>query len=219
MRSVLLCGLLLLIAVTRSVAQANEKNRFPKAILVEVFSEEARQQHLAAVNDADRLKQVKKDALAISKCIRRDFTDHFSAYPTYFFSDTDLHLVKEGKLKGILYNADGTQALTNVLGNNSTEFFIVYYGYPVAKKPRTKHIPGSANDAGSFDAHYRRGLVVNNYKMEQLTYVYPPNELLGGLSRKADKRYNYRSPVFDIEYRGTAHKLSDLLFGLPLNYE
>lgn len=199
-------------------AQADNAPHFPKAVLVEVFSEVARQEHLQAVNDEERLRQVRKDALAVSKCMRRDFADHFTTYPTYFFSDTDLHLVKEGRLAGILYNADGTQALNNVLGANSTDFFIIYYGYPVAKKPRTKHIAAESEDAGSFDTHYKRGLVVNNHKMEQLTYVYPPNALLGG-GGKADKRYNYRSPVFDIEYRGTAHKLPDLLFGLPLNHE
>lgn len=213
----ILCTLLSSFAAT---AQQGERNRFPKAILVQLSSEQNRMKDLQKrQSDSGKLAQLKKDAAMVCEKILLDFKDNFTMYPVYFFMDTNYEKIREGNFTDVLMDTDGDLMERTELSNGSTDFFIIYYGYPKFTKRKPKRIKASSDEAASFDAPTGKYFVICDNKLEQITYVRRGKNSFANEVPAEDKKYKYDSPLFNIGYNPTVKKLPGILTGLSLNYQ
>lgn len=218
MRYLLLLYTFLLTTQVAFAQRKEDRNKFPKAVLVLLSSEHNRIESLEKARAYKEAEQLKKDATMVSEKIRLDFKDNFHMYPVYFFVDTNLEKVKAGKLADILTNTDGDLMEITELGDSSTDFFIIYYGYPKFTKKKPKRIKEGSEDAASFDTPTGKYFVICNNKLEQITYVRRGKNTLIDEVSPEDKKYRYNSPTFNISYSPTVRKLPGVLTGLSLNY-
>jgi len=200
-------------------AQHNERNRLPKAILVMLNTESTRLAYLKQHGYKKKYEKLSADVKKVSLCMRRDFYDNFSLYPVYFFDDTNLNKVKEGNLNGILMNAEGDVLNKTALNDNTTDFFIVYFGYPtMTGVNKERLIKENSDEAITFHDDRGKYLVVCNNRMEQITYVAKrPSEYLLGAPDEV-RPYYYVSRTFDLMYWPNAEKLAAKLEGMPLDF-
>lgn len=201
-------------------AQQQERNRFPKAILVQLSSEQNRMKDLQKrPSDSGKLAQLKKDAAIVCEKMRLDFKDNFTMYPVYFYMDTNFKQIKAGNFTDVLMDVDGDLMERTELSNGSTDFFIIYYGYPKFTKRKPKRIKANSEEGASFDAPTGKYFVICDNKLEQITYVRRGKNSFMNKVPPEDKKYVYNSPAFNIGYIPTVKKLPGILTGLSLNYQ
>ncbi|MBX2907013.1 MAG: hypothetical protein KF744_13295 [Taibaiella sp.] len=166
---------------------------------------------LKAANDEAAMAQLDKDLHGVFRAIRNDFRDHFTAYPVYFFIDTNLASVQHNHLDGVLINADDEVQRHNPI--KGKEFQIVYYGYPKARIRRTGYLRSEGDDA-DFDTHFGKVWVVCDRDMNQVSYSKPRPILSPQADAIGDARYKYTSPKYNIEYRASADKLQKAMLDM-----
>lgn len=200
-------------------AQQQERNRFPKAILVQLSSECNRLRQLEKAGAYTEAEQVRKDARIVAEKMRMDFKDNFRMYPVYFYADTNYEQIKAGNFTDVLMDVDGDLMERTELDSGSTDFFIIYYGYPKFTKRKPRRIKAGSAEAQSFDSPTGKYLVICNSKLEQMTYVHTGANSIMDQVAPEDKKYKYVSRRYDISYRPAVKKLPGILTGLSLNYQ
>jgi hypothetical protein len=209
--------LLLLLISFSSFSQQNDVAR-TKAVLVQVRSEHSRMQAMQRKKDFKSLQQVKAESKAVAMAMIYDFKDNFSYCPVYFYMDTNLQYIKERRFEGILFNAEGEIVDSPIVSNADTNYLVVFYGKPATQGRGTAKVKDSANYRVGTSEPFGVGLVILNYKLEQVNYIYKliSDELL--FKRKRAKRrksdvpsYSYFSKKYDMEYFHLAEKLSKRL--------
>jgi hypothetical protein len=70
----------------------------PKALLVQLRSEQSRIQYFETQNDQQNKEQVTKEDAKVRRVMINDFKDHFTFCPVYYFIDTNAKLIKEQKI-------------------------------------------------------------------------------------------------------------------------
>lgn len=180
--------------------QDTSVDKFPKAILVQLRSEHNR---MAALSNGKRQKELeilKNDAVNVTSKMIADFKDHFNFCPVYYYMDTNLDLIKNRVFKGVLFNADSTPANDLVISDTSKDYLIVFYGYPTAQSRTKSIITDSTKYRYNSGEPIGKGLVINNYKFQQVSYIANPEYQNSLFRTKINKKYKYLSNHFDIEY-------------------
>jgi hypothetical protein len=198
------------ISLPKSYAADTLTKKNPAAVLVQLRSEHNRIQALKGVNKFAELNEVKKDAAGVNSTMIRDFTDHLTYCPVYYFYDSSVDLIMQRKFNGVLLNAAGSPATNIVISDTDRKYMIVYYGYPLAQARTTKTVAqaGSQNDSGE---PMGKGLVINNSNYEQVSFFYKFGYDDVFLNTKRNRKYIYNSRHFDMEYYPFAEKLNDRL--------
>ena len=178
----------------------------PKAILVQLRSENSRIKGLTATHRTDLLPQLKTDAAAIRAAMTADFKDNFKFCPVYYFMDSNSDKVINKQFEHVLMNADGTYAANLPINGGSTDYLIVYFGSPVFQGLLEKVVADSARY--KYDPNHISfvGLVVCNDSMQQMTFAYLrsyPKRLKKGQENK----YFYSSSKFEMLYYPFAKNL------------
>jgi hypothetical protein len=184
------------------VVFAQQQQQFPRAVLVQLRSESNRITALTKAHRYRQVEEVKADAQKISMAMIKDFKENFHYCPVYYFMDTNLNQILEQRFDGILFESDSRIPATNIIVHpGDTDYVIAFYGFPVVQGYGT----GTVRDISKYQANsgepFGRGLVINNYKMQQVHYFYKlgyENFLWSG--RKKNKRNVVTSDHFDMEY-------------------
>jgi hypothetical protein len=185
-------------------------------VLMQLNSESNRITALEKDGKYAEVEEVKKDAQGVTSAVIKDFKDHFTRCPVYFYSDTNLNLIKERNFNGVLLDTN-LQIVTNPpLHPDSKDYLVIYYGRPARQSHYNKVLTDTTAYRYDSGEPFGRGLVASNYKLQQLRYIY----WIGPFSFLAKKgktgEYNYFSKHFDIEYYPLASRLNK---ELPLIYE
>ena len=177
LRSTLLC-LLLPLTIFRVHAQDTTATRsvdtnykFPKAILVQLRSEHNRIAALAAAHRYNDGEMVKEDASRIMRNEIADFKDHVTFCPVYFYIDTNMEQVMNGKLAGVLFNADSTPAINTGLSASNRDYLIVYYGYPDYQSRAKDSVPDDPKNY-KYNGGEKMNRGMTNYLVENFNYPY-----------------------------------------------
>lgn len=168
--------------------------KIPSAVLVQLNTEQNRIKKLTEAGDMVAVREVEKDAKGVSTAMISDFTDHFSYCPVYYFLDINLDKIKARNFEGVLMNADGTPVVHPVISNTSTDYLIVYYGFPPIQKAAPKI--GAEDRFSTRTLH--KGLVICNYKMQQVRFFVRQGFELMFSGKK--RKYKYSSSHYDIDY-------------------
>jgi len=202
--------------VTLCFAGDTLTHHHPSAVLVQLRSEQNRIKAMEKAHDYKRLAQVEKDALGVRAAMVNDFKNHFDYCPVYYYMDSNLALIKKREFKGALMDTDGTQAKNIALNDTSTDYLVVYYGYPTAQARYKKVVTDPKKYEYNSGEPSGKGLIINNYKFQQVSFYY----LFGYdhlFFKKGSKRFNnaYESKHYDIEYFPCAEKLNKELYEWP----
>lgn len=193
-------SILVLLLPNMYFAQAQKIHKgYPKVILLQIRSENNRIESLMKAKRAKDLQEVIFDAQNAAAAMKRDFKDHFDYCPVYYFTDTNIELIKQKKFDGILNTLDGQIVNDPIIDKNSKDYFIVFYGYPTSQPKQYKPVKEGDKTKANYGEPFGKGLVINNHQMEQLSYLVKmdySNLFIG----KAKKAYFYESKSFEIEY-------------------
>lgn len=188
-------------------AQNSNDGKLPSAILVQLKSEKNKIVAMTKAKDYKNLALVKKDAFRIQKATINDFKDHITYCPVYYYMDTNAEKVIAGDFGGVLFTADSSPVLASAAGLQDKKYIIVFYGYPVTQSHRKKVVPDSIAKLPQTEAPYGKGLVINNSKMEQISYLYKFDYENYLFKKPKSRKYIAVSKVFDMEYFPTASVL------------
>lgn len=188
--------------IVQKVSAQNTKSiDFPTAVLVQLSSEQNRINALLKAKRYNDLERFKKEAEHVRTATVADFNDNFKFCPVYFYIDTNIQKVKDGQFEGVLLNSDLSVATNITLTPTSQSHALVYYGFPQWQTKKGKWDTTKSN-FGEGGKPYGRALVINDYQLRQIYYLY----WLDGdffnlkfLVRKKNK-YKYHSKKFDLEY-------------------
>jgi hypothetical protein len=170
-------------------------------------TEQNRLRALKTRGDHKEAAQLQKDLQSVYVGIRNDFRDHFSFCPVYYFADTNLALVKQGRLDGILLGADGAIVPAKRLVGKL--FQIAYYGYAKANIPRIGYL--TEDELADFDTRFGKVWVVYDDQMKQVAYSEAPEFFDRQRGCYFDTTYRRKSKKFNIEYYPIAYKLEEVL--------
>lgn len=138
-------------------------------------------------NSKEKMLQLQQDVDSITLYIITDFTDNFDFAPVYYFYDTSLYLIKEGKLAKALFNANQTTISEKELEAIGNNYLIIVYG--LSEYEATKGM-------------YRLKTYYPNMEPANIPLIVKP---------RFDNSNTYYSPKFKIGYRGEARILSKKL--------
>ncbi|MBS1587643.1 MAG: hypothetical protein JSS82_19070 [Bacteroidetes bacterium] len=177
----------------------------PKAILVELRSQQKRIEYLENSNRSNEVEQLVKDIDDANRAMVNDFKDHFKFCPVYFIVDTNVNRVVAKQYDGILLDINMQPVRADVMNKAGDDFFIVYFGMPMREKAgmhTEQEVPRSQNG---------QGLVVIDHNGKQLLspfqFYYYNNRRYYGVSR-GNPQYNFASKKYNIEYYALAADLS-----------
>ncbi len=193
-------------------AQKSTDGKLPGAILVQLKSEQNKIIAMTKAHDKKNLALVKKDALKIKNATINDFKDHITYCPVYFYMDTNAEKVRAGDLGGILFAADSSPVPSSAPGLEDKNYIIVFYGYPITQSHTKKVVPDSIAKEPQTEAPNGRGLVINNSKMEQISYLYKFDFENFIFKKSKNRKYIAVSSKFDMEYYPTAAILDSKLY-------
>jgi hypothetical protein len=185
---------------------------FPRAVLIQLRSEQNRIKTLIKEKRYKVLEEVKKDAIGVRASMMYDFSDHFEFCSVYFFEDTNLNLVLNRKFDGILLNGDGSIAKNLKINDTSTDYLILYYGYPTLQRRREDSVTDQEKYIYKSGEPFGKGLIINNYQYQQISFFYRFGYDNFFRGKKSYGKYAYESKHYDMEYYPFAQKLSDKLF-------
>lgn len=161
---------------------------FPKAIVVVLTTQQSKIAYLEKNGKTDQANTIRKEAGQAMLCTINDFTDHFSLYPVYYVMDTNVNLLRERKLQGILL--DKNRNVINGKKLDSTDFYmIVKYLYKGESVGSEMMLWGP-----------------NFEKVKKYPESIPENTLK---DRDLSDRYNFTSLNFNISYKACAEVLED----------
>ena len=181
-------------------------HKYPRVVLVQLSSEQNRIEALTKANGYTDADEVKMDAKRTASVTINDFRDHFDYCPVYYFFDINAEAIKNKQFEGILLNADGSKAINLPVNNKSTDYYIVYYGYPNIQMGKDR----VASDQLSSDPG--RGLIVLNDEYKQIAYSIDPDYVeLNYLFKKRKLKYAYFSKHYNIQYIPYAEDLDTQL--------
>jgi len=108
-----------------------------------------------------------------------------------------------------LMDAEGDPPKNVVIHPSDTDYLIAFYGYPTVQ-PKKK-ITSEKSVVNSGDV-FGRGLIINNYKMEQVHYFYKLgyNDFVWVGGKKVRKNV-YASEKYDMDYFPFARSFQKLL--------
>lgn len=197
------CGL----CNTPALAQNNAME--PRYVLVQLCSENNRIEALTKARRYKELEEVKKDARGAMRATIKDFKDHFTYCPVYFFVDTNVEKIRARQFDGILFDT-GKRLVTGIdLTPESKDYLIAYFGTPVAQPASTAVVTdGNAYYSNSGGEPSGKGLVICNYKFQQVKYFYRLGLSTLTIDKERNKGYYYFSKHFNIEYFPLVSKLS-----------
>ncbi len=215
-RSVILLTIAILLLTAPGKAEATDSlwNKYPRVVLVQLRSENNRIEALTKARRYNDLEQVINDARSTASAMINDFRDHFNYCPVYYFVDTNLDLIKQKKFDNILMNADRTTVIKPLINASSSDYLIVFYGYAVAQRRSEKVVKDSVRYQSGAEQPLGKGLVINNDKYQQVSYIYTHryNDLFTSKKQKEKlKPYKFASDRFEIEYFPLADILSKRL--------
>ena len=194
-----------LITTGKALAATDSLGRkYPKVLLVQLFAETNR---IEALDKAKRYKdeeEVMDDAKQTMEATVNDFRDHFGYCPVYYFIDTNLDAIKKKQFDGVLLNADMSVVTNPIVKPTSTDYCIVYYGYPNAQKR------SEPNNTGIVGENAGQRLVILTDKYRQITYL-SGGSFDGPDRRNRQVKYAYSSRHFDIKYIPFARRFSYML--------
>lgn len=177
----------------------------PKAILVELRSQQKRIDYLRQSNRSDEVEQLVADIDGANRAMVNDFKDHFRFCPVYFIVDTNVSKAVAKQYSGILLNTELQPVAGDAMNKAGEDFFIVYFGMPMREKEgrqTEQELPRSQNG---------QGLVVIDHKGKQLLspfqFYYYNNRRYYGV-HKANPQYNFASKKYNVEYYALAADLS-----------
>ncbi len=190
-----------------SFSQDEEMNRHPIAVLVQLKAERNRYNALVKAKRFNDVEALIRDRNGAAYAMINDFKDHFDACHVYYYSDTNFDAVMARKFDGVLLNADLSPATDIIISDTSRNYLIVYYGYPGWQTKTYKWDTTRATDMGG--RPNGRGLIINDYKMRQLGYLYWLDYDFFNFRRKGKKNiYRYSSKKFDIDYSPCASEFN-----------
>ena len=168
----------------------------PKAILVQLRSEQSRIEFFTEKKQLREANRVKREAAIIRKVVKNDFEENFSFCPVYYFIDTNLEMIKKQQFEGVLFTADGLPMKRNILHPGDTNYFIVCYGYP-EEQMELDAMREEYPDISSSEV-MGKGLIFLNYKYRQVDFYYHFG--YSDLFNPPNPRYAYISMEYDMEY-------------------
>lgn len=184
-------------------AQSLPAPRHPAAILVQLKAERNRINALLAQKNYADLEQFKADAQEVMMATVRDFRDHFSYCRVYYYIDTNFDEVMARKFDGVLLDDHLTPVGNINLGDSSSDYMIVFYGYPTWQTGKRKWDTTKQKDWGGAPAG--RGLVINDPDFKQIYYINNVDMDFFNFRRKNNKNpYQFLSRKFNIDYTPTA---------------
>lgn len=191
-------------------ASSQEKNmkKGPLAVLVQLRAERNRTNALIKAKKYEDLELFRKDVSGVATAMIRDFADHFNYCPVYYYADTNFDAVMAGKFEGVLLDASLAPASNIVIKDTCNNYMIVFYGYPAwqTKKHGRWDTTRAAQDGGNPNG---KGLIINDYKLRQLSYIYRLDHDFFNFRKKKNKNpYKYESRKFDVEYSPCASEFN-----------
>jgi hypothetical protein len=202
---------LMFMYVHAGYAADSMSHKNPQFVLVQVSSEHNRVAAMTKDRKYKELAEVQKDAAAVAETMKLDFKDHFTYCPVWYFIDTNIDRIKNMQFDGVLFNADGAPVKNPAVSAKGKNYLIAYYGYPVADAGAGKPVTDSVQYHYNSGEPMGKGLVINNYKFQQVGYFYKFGYQEALFTKKASKRYVYHSKHFDIDYFPQAEKFNKKL--------
>lgn len=189
-----------------------QEPQFPRAVLVQLRSEHNRVDALTKQRRYKQVEDVKAEAKKISDAMIGDFHDNFRFCPVYYYMDTNLDLVLKQQFDGILLDEHYKPASNVIVHPNDTDYLIVFYGFPVVQSYGTRTVTDSTKYMANSGEPFGRGLIINNYKMQQVHYYYKLayQDIFFG-KRKKNIKYLVTSDHYDMEYYPFAQSFQKLL--------
>lgn len=188
----------------------------PHYVLVQISSESNRIKALEKAHAYKDLETVKKDAAGIKAAMIKDFKDRFTYCPVYFYIDTNLDLIKARKFDGVLFDTAGQLVANPPLKADSKDYLIAYWGLPTTQPGNMKVVKDSLTQYSKVGEPNGKGLIICNYKMQQLTYFCRLGLYEWMLDKKKQKGYFYISKRFNIQYFPMADRINS---HVPYIYE
>jgi hypothetical protein len=201
------CVCVIFSGLSKSYAADTLSRTFPSAILVQLRSEQSRINGLIKVGDTKALAQIEQDGAAVATATINDFHDHLDYCPVYYYMDSNLSKVMNRQFDGVLTNADGKPVKSDAI--TDTDYFIVFYGSPTEQRRVKNLVTDSSVYQYNSGEPFGKGLIINNYKMQQVSYLYQlgyDNVFFNMFHRHS--KYAYESRRYDIEYFPFAIKLN-----------
>ena len=185
----------------KSNAHPPEKKRVPTAVLVQLRAEQNRRDALIEAKNYSDLEILKRDANKAIEATVRDFRDHFTACPVFYYMDSNFDKIMAHQFDGVLLDENlAPVAHPNIEDSN---YLIVFYGYPTWQTRKGKWDTTKQKIWGG--APNGRALVVNNHRFKQIHYIYNLDfDFFNFRKRKAKNPYHFESKKFDIEYYPSA---------------
>ncbi|OJW83221.1 MAG: hypothetical protein BGO69_19095 [Bacteroidetes bacterium 46-16] len=198
--------LLLTVYANETFAQKRSDNfYFPKAVLVQLRSEQRKVDYLQKHGSKKDLERLREDVQGVNAAMVNDFKDHFKLCPVYFFVDTNADLIKAKKFGGILFDTDMKPVNDPVVNAGSKDYYIIFYGLPEREDLHND------NDLEAARTSFGEGLVLNDYNYRQLKrpirFYYYRNRGYYGIAKR-HSIYNYSSKKYNIEYYELAGEVS-----------
>ncbi len=173
--------------------------KYPSAVLVQLKAEQNRTNALIKARKYNELEIFRKDVQGVMIATINDFWNHFDYCPVYYYIDTNFEAVMARKFDGILLDEHLSPITGTVISDTSTDYFIVYYGYPTWQTRKRYWDTTRAADQGGHPNG--RGLIINDYKMRQLNYIYRLDFDFFNFKKNRNRNpYKYTSKKFDVEY-------------------
>jgi hypothetical protein len=196
-----------------STAQNTKSVDFPSVILVKLSAETNRINALIKAKRFNDLEKFKSEAEIVRNVTIADFNDNFNYCPVYYFIDTNMQLIIDGKFEGVLLNKDLSVATNTPLNDSSNMHSIVYYGFPQwqTKKGKWDTTKSSTAEGGK---PFGKALVINDPKLRQIYYLYwLDNDFFNfKFMSKKKNNYKYTSKKFELEYYPFAAELNRKLY-------
>lgn len=184
-------------------------------VLVQLSTEHNRIEALCQQKKYAAAKEVAADAEKVITVMLKDFRDNFTYCPVYYYLDTNVNKIKARQFDGILLDTNLNTVANVPLHKDSKDYQVIFYGKPAVQSKRSKVQRDTTKYLYNSGEPFGRGLVVLNYKFQQLRYFYKLDysDLFLG---KRKKQYYYSSKHYDIEYASLVPELNKKI---PLVYE
>jgi len=187
--------------------QSPRTDKYPSAVLVQLKAERNRINALIKAKEYNALETFKKDVNGVMMATIRDFWDHFDYCPVYYYIDTNFDAVINRKFKGVLLDEHLSIVHNPLINDSSNTHIIVYFGDPTWQTKKRYWDTTKAANAGSHPNG--RGLIINDYSMRQINYLYTIDYDFFNFRKIRNKNlYRYSSRKFNLEYIPHAAELN-----------
>lgn len=194
---------LLVLCSIGMAALAQENSYKPKAILIKLNTKTKAITHLkekGLIAKADLLK-IENDTL--NARLIRDWKDHFDYCPVYFFADTNLNEVLEGRLSEVVYDAAWQTIPENQVQQIDAQFYIAYMGSRAQDDYAAAEAAPGATELPVLNVMDARMQPLSSYQLSSsmngdlVSFLFP---------RRDEAKYRFRSRYFKLDYFPVAAK-------------